>query len=206
MSEEKNPDWRENDAPKIPSIYSYPNKLDELLKDVKNYEDAMHTLFYKDDNGMMKEEKHDQLPDADKAKKKAYKIKQPDGSFKEPASMAPGETGYEGAFDKSMLGGASGETPANALKRRFPDVKTPPVPAAPSALSPAKSVFRQAEQKKMTTEDVKNLQGVELEKILKDSEAYEKYLGITNHVLPKTGDELVNTQEVPKDSDKSKIK
>lgn len=206
MSEEKNPDWRENDAPKIPSTYSYPNKLDELLKDVKNYEDAMHTLFYKDDNGMMKEEKHEQLPDADKAKKKAYKIKLPDGTMGEPKPSDANNTGHDGVWDKSMSGVPSGETAAEASKRKWPDVKMSPVPAAPSPSSPAKSVFRQAEQKKMTTEDVKNLQGVELEKILKDSEAYEKYLGITNHVLPKTGDELVNTQEVPKDSDKSKIK
>lgn len=196
MSEEKNPDWRENDAPKASSIYSYPNKLDELLKDVKNYENAMHTLFYKDDNGMIKEEKHEQLPDADKAKKKAYKVMQPDGSFKTPPSMAPGETGYEGAFDKSMLGGTSTETPAEISKKRFPDVKVPPV----------SNVLKQAEQKKMITEDVKNLEGLELERILKDSEAYEKYLGIANHALPKISDELVNTEEVPKDSDKSKIK
>lgn len=191
MSEEKNPDWRENDAPKIPSTYSYPNKLDELLKDVKNYEDAMHTLFYKDDNGMMKEEKHEQLPDADKAKKKAYKIKLPDGTMGEPKPLDANDTGHDGAWDKSMSGVPSGETAAEASKRKWPDVKMPPV---------------QAEQKKMTTEDVKNLQGIELEKILKDSEAYEKYLGITNHVLPKISDELVNTEEVPKDSDKSKIK
>ena len=191
MSEEKNPDWRENDAPKVPSTYSYPNKLDELLKDVKNYEDAMHTLFYKDDNGMMKEEKHEQLPDADKAKKKAYKIKLPDGTMGEPKPLDANDTGHDGAWDKSMSGVPSGETAAEASKRKWPDVKMPPV---------------QAEQKKMTTEDVKNLQGIELEKILKDSEAYEKYLGITNHVLPKISDELVNTEEVPKDSDKSKIK
>ena len=40
-----------------------------------------------------------------------------------------------------------------------------------------------------------------MDEILKNYEDYEKYLGIANHELPKTSDEIVNTRKFQMDTE-----
>ena len=138
MSDKKEKDYRKVDQPKADSLFSNPNTLDELLKDLGDYEEYLPTdnLFNSEKMDRLVREKREPYEDSEKAEK----IKKE----------------------------ASGNN--FALK-----------------------------------ETVKNLDDKTLDDILKDSEAYESYLGIANESLPGTKDELVNTEEFPMDTEKTKI-
>ena len=73
--------YRKVDTEKAPAIFSEPNNLSEILKDLKDYEDWGFTdiLFQNPDGGVPLVKKHDPYENVDKAKKvkkKAAKTKE----------------------------------------------------------------------------------------------------------------------------------
>jgi len=178
MSSEKDDktekDYRKVDQPKADAIFSEPNDLAEALKNLEDYEDWSNTdnLFQSTDADRLVVEKHTPFEDADKAekvKKEAY------------ISIAPVPPG--------------GSTPFTS-----PKLKARP-PVAPIESSEKGNLVDVKAAKENTQSEVKKVKNVENEltelmEILKDSDVYAEYLGLTDADF---GDERVNTKEAPMD-------
>lgn len=103
MAKEKQEDYRKVDQPKADSLFSNVNELSESLDDLDAYEtvDQHKFLFLNSDvaNDRMQVIPHEELQDADKAKKKANEEA---SSLKPPMHNKAGEFGKVINFDKKV--------------------------------------------------------------------------------------------------------
>jgi len=184
MADKKEKDVREVDQPKAPNLFDDKNKLNELLDDLDDYETVSQhefLFFNSDKDGRMEKIPHEELGDADKAKKKAN---EEGSSLKPPMHMKPNQFGKTINFDKKV---DLPQPEENVTAKLF----------SKEEMKEKGSQF--IEEKKIDNlyDDINKLN-----EILKDYDAYSEWLGINKY----TGEENpVNIHEFPYDDKKKAI-
>lgn len=184
MADNKEKDYREVDQVKAPNLFDDKNKLNELLDDLDDYETISqheYLFFNSDKDGRMEKIPHEELGNADKAKKKAN---EEGSSLKPPMHIKPDQFGKTINFDKKV---ALPQSEGSVTARLFSEKEM-------------REKGRQFINEKKIDELYNDID--ELDEIVKDYEAYSEWLGVNKY----TGEENpVDEHEFPY-SDKKKTK
>lgn len=212
-------DYRKIDQPKVESRFSDPNDLQELLDDLTSYEEYLPTdnLFQSEKGDRLVREKRKPYEDSEKATKVAW------GGVETTKNLGPDTTSPYMRMGLDNVPNPHYKPPVPTMQAPAPaavaplapkPVQTPAVPKPPSKnpLARFKDWMMTPDQPRQASdesnrfikdEDVKNISNEELDEILKDSKAYEDWLGVNDYTGFK--DNPVDTEKFPMD-DEPKIR